>query len=82
MSTVRIDLPESVLAATGQSRDEFVREARFLLAVKLSEMGRLSSGKAAEACGMSRMDFLFRAAAAGVPVVHLDDEEMDRESGA
>jgi predicted HTH domain antitoxin len=79
MSTVRIDLPESVLAATGQSRDEFVREARFLLAVKLFEMGRLSSGKAAEACGIGRVDFLFRAAAAGVPIVQLDEDEMEKE---
>jgi hypothetical protein len=46
--TLTIDIPESVLLATGQSREEFIREAKFLLAAKLFEMGRLSSGKAAQ----------------------------------
>ena len=44
MVSLQLDLPDSVLLATGQSRDEFSREAKFLLALKLFEVGRLSSG--------------------------------------
>ena len=58
MSTVTIELPESVLLAAGQSRDEFVREAKLVLAAKLFETGRISSGKGAEICGISGVDFL------------------------
>lgn len=79
MSNVSIELPEGVLIATGQSRDEFVREARFLLAIELFELGRLSSGKAAEICGMNRVEFLFAAGRLGVPVAQLDEEEAERE---
>ena len=79
MSTVRIEIPDNLLPPTGPSREEFVREAGFLLALKLFETGRWSSGMAAEACGLGRIDFLFRAAAAGVPLVELDEDEMARE---
>ena len=37
---------------------DFAREMRILAAVKLYELGRLSSGRAAELAGMSRVEFL------------------------
>lgn len=79
MGDIHIDLPESLLVSTGQSREDFVREARFLLALKLFEVGRLSSGRAAEVCGLPRVDFLLAAGRAGTPVADLDDEELQRE---
>lgn len=79
MGAIHIELPESLLLSTGQSREEFVREAKFLLALKLFELGRLSSGRAADLCGLSRLDFLLQAGRAGVPVVDLDEEELGRE---
>jgi predicted HTH domain antitoxin len=42
-------------------------------------MGRVSSGKAAELCGMGRVEFLNAMSQAGIPVADLDDEEMARE---
>jgi predicted HTH domain antitoxin len=77
--TIHIDLPESVLLATGQSEDEFVREAKLVLALRLFEQGRISSGRAAELCGLPRVDFLFAAGRAGIPVADLDAAELDRE---
>ncbi|HEX2574673.1 MAG TPA: UPF0175 family protein [Polyangia bacterium] len=79
MSTLHIDLPESLLLATGQSREEFIRDAKFLLAVKLFELGRLSSGRAAEVAEMNRIDFLLAVSRLGVPIADLDEEEMERE---
>lgn len=79
MGTIHIDLPESVLLATGQSEEEFVREAKLVLALRLFEQGRVSSGRAAEICGLPRVDFLLAAGRAGVPVVDLDAAELDRE---
>ena len=79
MQALTIELPEAVLIACGQSREEFVREAKFLLALKLFELGRLSSGKAAELCSMSRADFLFAASRAGVPVATLDEADLADE---
>ncbi len=79
MSVIHIDLPESILLHTGQSQEDFVKEMRFFVALKLFELGRLSSGRAAELCGMPRVDFLLLAGRSGVPVADLDAEELDRE---
>ncbi len=81
MSHLLIELPESILVGSGQSREEFVKEARFLLLAKLFEMGRVSSGKAANICGMNRVDFLFAVGRLGIPVTSFDEDELRRELG-
>jgi predicted HTH domain antitoxin len=53
-----IDIPETVLLAEKTDEVAFARELRMLAAVKLYELGRLSSGRAAELAGMSRVEFL------------------------
>ncbi len=53
-----IDIPEKVLLAEKTDESAFARELRVLAAVKLYELGRLSSGRAAELAGMSRVAFL------------------------
>lgn len=50
--------PESVLQADNTDADTFARELCVLAAVKLYELGRLSSGRAAELAGMSRVEFM------------------------
>jgi predicted HTH domain antitoxin len=79
VANIQLDFPESVLLATGQSPDEFAREAKFLLALKLFELGRLSSGRAAELCDLPRVEFLFRAGKMKVPVADLDSHELESE---
>jgi predicted HTH domain antitoxin len=53
-----IDIPEKVLLAEKADEVTFARELRVLAAVKLYELGRLSSGRAADLAGMSRVEFL------------------------
>jgi len=53
-----LDVPEKVLLAEKMNEAEFARELSTLAAVKLYELGRLSSGRAAELAGMSRVEFL------------------------
>lgn len=77
--TIQLDVPDGFLLATGQSAEEFVLEAKFLLGLKLFELGKISSGRAALLAGVPRVDFLVRAGQLGVPVAELDEEELDRE---
>ncbi|MGQ9626138.1 MAG: UPF0175 family protein [Anaerolineae bacterium] len=53
-----INVPETVLLAEKTDEATFARELRMLAAVKLYELGRLSSGRAAELAGLSRVEFL------------------------
>jgi predicted HTH domain antitoxin len=53
-----IDVPEKVLLAEKTDEVGFSRELPILAAVKLYELGRLSSGRAAELAGMTRVEFL------------------------
>lgn len=79
MNTLTIELPMEGLPLLAELSDHFSDEMRFLLALKLFEQGRITSGKAGRLSGMGRVEFLFAASRAGVPVVDLSQDEMDNE---
>jgi hypothetical protein len=81
MNTVILELPFEALALPGMSSESLASEAKFMLALKLFEVGRLSSGKAGKLCNMGRVEFLLAASRAGVPVVTLDADELSAEFG-
>lgn len=74
-----IEYGDEILASLGLSPEEFSREARFLLAAKLYELGRLSSGKAAELSGMERIDFLLALPRIGVAASNLEEGDAEPE---
>ena len=79
MRAVTIEIPENVLVGSGQSAEDFAKEAKVMLFAKLFELGRVSSGKAAEVCGMSRVEFLLALGKLGVSPVQLSADELKRE---
>jgi predicted HTH domain antitoxin len=80
MGTIHVEVPESVLVGSGQTREAFVEEAKFFLALKLFELGRLSSSRAGDLCGMNRVDFLLRVGQSGTPVTDLDERDNEEFS--
>jgi predicted HTH domain antitoxin len=79
MNTLTIELPVEGLPSAAELPANFADEARFLLAVKLFEQGRISSGKAGRLCSMGRVEFLLSASRSGVPVVDLRGDELEQE---
>lgn len=55
---VVVNVPEKVLLAEKTDEVSFAKELKVLAAVKLYELRRLSSGRAADLAGMSRVEFL------------------------
>lgn len=74
-----IEYTDDVLFSLGLSDAEFSNEAKFLLAAKLYELGRLSSGKAAEIAGMERVEFLFSLSRLKIPMSNLRPEDVNDE---
>lgn len=50
---------DDLLLSLKTSPERFESEARLLLAVKLYELGRITTGRAARLAGMDRVSFLF-----------------------
>jgi len=79
MKKAVITYPQGMPQILKMSDVEFAEELRFLAAAKLYELGRLSSGKAAQLAGMARVEFLHALARIGVPAINLRDEEVEAE---
>lgn len=59
MSSLTIEYPPEVLWALQEEPQQFEAEARLLLAIKLYESGRLSTGLATQLAGVPRSAFIF-----------------------
>lgn len=79
MPMINISCPDSILVSLKETPEHFAKEANILLAVKLYEMGKLSSGKAAELAGMSRVSFLQALSRYGAAVFDLSLDELQRD---
>lgn len=79
MSILSIEYPDSLPALTSQSLEEFERESKLALAMKMYELGRWSSGQAARVAGVSRARFLLECPRFNVPTVRWEDEEIEAE---
>lgn len=77
--TLTIEYGDEILAGLGLSPDEFAEQASFLLAAKLYELGRLTSGQAARLCGRGRVEFLTALPTAGMSASNLRAEDADVE---
>jgi predicted HTH domain antitoxin len=74
-----IEYGDDVLASAAMPKEEFDAEAKLLLAAKLYELGRLSSGQAARLCGKGRVDFLLSLPRVGVSISNLRPEDAEAE---
>jgi predicted HTH domain antitoxin len=80
MSRIIWDIPEETLLAMKVSPEKASDELRMAAAVKLYELGRLSSGAAARLAGVPRTVFLSKLADYSVPTFNLTEEQLNKET--
>jgi len=79
MSEITLSVPEDMLLALKVTPERLGAELCLAAAVKLYEIGRLSSGAAAKLAGMPRALFLSRLAEYGVATFEVTEAELRQE---
>ena len=80
MTTLTVQVPDATLISLKINALGFAKEIKVLAAVKLFELGKLSSGRAAELAGMSRLEFLDSLERYNVgPFEHMTAEDIHRD---
>ncbi len=74
--TIALQIPEEPLISLKAQPAAFAREMQMLAAVKLYELGKLSSGRAAQLAGVTRVEFLLALGRYQVSPFALDAETL------
>jgi predicted HTH domain antitoxin len=80
MKKVVVEIPGEVILGLKVPSDQAGDAVRMAAAVKLFEIGQLSSGAAARLAGVSRLVFLSRLSDYGVDTFRLTKEQIEKET--
>ena len=76
---IEIEYPDHLPDLLNLSSEEFEKEAKIAMAVKLFELKRISSGMAAKIADIDRSTFLLNLQKYNVNMMNIDPEELDSD---
>ncbi len=79
VTQLTLEYPEGLELAVQTTPEELGAQIRLMAALKMFELGKLSSGKAAELAGLSRVEFLEQCGRYRVSVFNYSPEELEAE---
>ena len=80
-SELTIQYPESLERAMRVTKVEMEHHLRLMAALKMFELGNITSGMAAELAGMSRIDFFEACGRYHVSILNYPEDEIDNQLG-
>jgi predicted HTH domain antitoxin len=82
MSTVKLELEDDLLALLQKTNQPLEKAAREMIVLELYRRGVLSSGKAAQHLGMSRLAFIQHASDLAIAYFDMTKDEWEAEKAA
>jgi predicted HTH domain antitoxin len=79
MTTIQFDVDNEILTSFKGSPESLAKEVRMAAAAKLFELGELSSGRAAQLAGITRVEFLATIGRYQVSPFTTNPDELERE---
>ena len=79
MKEITVKYPEDFELAVQTTPEELEAQIRLMAALKMFELGKISSGKAAQLAGLSRVEFFEMCGRYRVSVFNYPPEELERE---
>jgi predicted HTH domain antitoxin len=79
MKKVTLECPDDFELAVQTTPEELEAQIRLMAALKMFELGKLSSGKAAELAGLPRVEFFEMCGRYRVSVFNYTPEELEAE---
>ena len=76
---LKIKYPSGFEHAVHMTKEEIEHHIRLMAALKMFELGKISSGRAAELAGMSRVEFFEACGRYRVSPFNYTDEEVEEE---
>jgi len=76
---LRIKYPSGFEHAVHMTKVEIEQHIRLMAALKMFELGKVSSGKAAELAGMSRVEFFETCSRYRVSIFNYPPEELEQQ---
>lgn len=80
MCVITIEVPDETMLSLKVTPDSAGQHLRMAAAMKLYELGQLSSGAAAQLAGVPRTVFLSRLADFGIDAFRLTEQSLDEET--
>lgn len=79
MKTLTLELPDTAFSALRLSPDDYLTEMKRAAAVKWYELRKISQGKGAELCGVTRAGFLRILSDYRVSILQDDEKSLAAE---